>query len=130
MAREFVGVQRDQLLLVPPSLTEWLPEDHLVWTVLGAVDQMDLGRFREAYRLGAAGRAPFDPALMVALLFYACARGIRSSRAIERACWEDVAVKVITGMRTPDHSTIAGSLLRHSRPPIEGGYRPPESGSA
>ena len=98
---------------MPPSLMEWLPEEHLVWTVLGAVDQTDLGRFREAYRLGAAGRAPFDPAVMVALLLYAYARGIRSSRAIERACWEDVAFKVITGMRTPDHSTIAEFRRRH-----------------
>jgi transposase len=98
---------------MPPSLTEWLPEDHLVWSVLGAVDQMDLGRFREAYRLGAAGRAPYDPQVMVALLLYAYARGIRSSRAIERACWEDVAFKVIAGMRTPDHSTIAEFRRRH-----------------
>jgi len=113
MAREFVGVQRGQLLLMPPSLSEWLPEDHLVWTVLGAVDQMDLDRFREAYRLGAAGRPPYDPAVMVALLLYAYARGTRSSRAIERACWEDVAFKVITGMRTPDHSTIAEFRCRH-----------------
>ncbi|MGZ6589415.1 MAG: hypothetical protein ACXVHX_34760 [Solirubrobacteraceae bacterium] len=64
MAREFAGVDRGQLLLMPPSLTEWLREDHLVWSVLGAVDQMDLDRFREAYRLGAAGRAPFDPSVM------------------------------------------------------------------
>jgi transposase len=113
MAREFAGVQRGQLLLMPPSLSEWLPEDHLVWTVLGAVDQMDLERFRRAYRLGAAGRAPYDPAVMVALLLYAYARGTRSSRAIERACWEDVAFEVITGMRTPDHSTIAEFRRRH-----------------
>jgi transposase len=98
---------------MPPSLVEWLPEDHLVWTVLGAVDQMDLGCFAERYRLGAAGRAPFDPAVMVALLLYAYARGIRSSREIERACWEDVAFKVIAGMRTPDHSTIAEFRRRH-----------------
>ena len=66
---------RGQLLLMPPSLTEWLPEDHLVWTVLGAVEQMDLDRFAEAYRLGAAGRAPYDPAMMVALLLVlVCAR--------------------------------------------------------
>ena len=51
------------MLLMPPSLSEWLPEDHLVWTVLGAVDVMDLRRFEEQYRLGAAGRAPFDPAM-------------------------------------------------------------------
>ncbi len=113
MAREFAGVDRGQLLLMPPSLTEWLPEDHLVWTVLGVVDQMDLDRFREAYRLGAAGRAPFDPSVMVALLLYAYARGIRSSRGIERACWEDVAFKVISGMQTPDHSTIAEFRRRH-----------------
>ena len=113
MAREFVGCQRGQMLLMPPSLSEWLPEDHLVWTVLGAVEQMDLGRFAEAYRLGAAGRAPYDPAMMVALLVYAYARGNRSSRGIERACWEDVAFKVIAGRRTPDHSTIAEFRRRH-----------------
>ena len=113
MARDFVSCDRGQLLLMPPSLMEWLPEDHLVWTVLGAVDQMDLDRFGEAYRLGAAGRAPYDPAMLVALLLYAYARGNRSSRGIERACWEDVAFKVITGMRTPDHSTIAEFRRRH-----------------
>ncbi|MGH2870427.1 MAG: transposase [Solirubrobacteraceae bacterium] len=113
MAREFAGVDRGQLLLMPPSLVEWLPEDHLVWSVLGAVDQMNLDRFAERYRLGAAGRAPFDPAVVVALLLYAYARGIRSSRAIERACHEDVAFKVITGMRCPDHSTIAEFRRRH-----------------
>ena len=47
--------ERGQMLLMPPSLMEWLPEDHLVWTVLGAVEQMDLDRFNEAYRLGGGG---------------------------------------------------------------------------
>ena len=97
MARDFVSGGRDQVLLMPPSLVEWLPGDHLVWTVLGAVDQMDLDRFNAVYRLGGAGRAQYDPAMMVALLVYGYARGNRSSRGIERACWEDVAFKVITG---------------------------------
>jgi transposase len=113
MAREFVGCDRGQLLLMPPSLTEWVSEDHLVWTVLGAVEQMDLGRFSDAYRLGGAGRPPFDPQMLVALLMYSYARGTRSSRRIERACWEDVPSKVITSMRTPDHSTIAEFRRRH-----------------
>src|SRR5690348_15446 len=113
MALNFASCDREQLLLMPPSLTEWLPDDHLVWTVLGAVDQMDLGRFESVYRLGAAGRAPYDPAMMVALLLYSYARGNRSSRGIERACWEDVAYKVITRMRCPDHSTIAEFRRRH-----------------
>ena len=84
-----------------------------LWTVLGAVDQMDLDRFREGYRLGGSGRAPYDPAMLVALLLYAYARGNRSSRRIERACLEDVAYKVITSMRVPDHSTIAEFRRRH-----------------
>jgi transposase len=113
MARDFIAVDRGQLLLMPPSLTEWLPEDHLVWTVLGAVDEMDLSRFTDAYRLGAAGRPPYDPQMLVALLLYAYARGNRSSRGIERACQEDVAFKVITSLRTPDHSTIAEFRRRH-----------------
>ena len=100
-------------MLMPPSLVEWLPEDHLVWTVLGAVDQMDLDRFSEAYRLGGAGRPAYDPAMLVALLLYSYARGNRSSRGIERACFEDVACKVICAMRTPDHSTIAEFRRRH-----------------
>jgi transposase len=100
-------------MLMPPSLVEWLPEDHLVWTILGAVDQMDLGRFTEAYRLGGAGRPAYDPAMLVALLLYSYARGNRSSRGIERACLEDVACKVICAMRTPDHSTIAEFRRRH-----------------
>jgi transposase len=113
MALNFVGCDRGQLLLMPPSLTEWLPENHLVWTVLGAVDQMDLSLFVDGYRMGAAGRAPYDPAMMVALLLYAYARGNRSSRRIERACLEDVAYKVICSMRVPDHSTIAEFRRRH-----------------
>ena len=64
MARDFIAVDRGQLLLMPPSLTEWLPEDHLVWTVLGAVEVMDLSRFNERYRLGAAGRPAYDPQMM------------------------------------------------------------------
>jgi transposase len=113
MARDFDSVDRGQMLLMPASLVEWLPEDRLVWTILGAVDQMDVDRFTEVYRLGAAGRAPYDPRMMVALLLYAYARGNRSSRGIERCCQEDVAFKVITGMRVPDHSTIAEFRRRH-----------------
>src|ERR1700689_2841727 len=102
MAPDFVSCERGPGVFLPPSLLEWLPEDHLVWTVLGAVDQMDLDRFREGNRLGGAGRAPYDPAMLVALLLYAYARGNRSSRRIERACVEDVAYKVITSLRVQD----------------------------
>jgi transposase len=90
-------------------------EDHLVWTVLGAVDQMDLDEFYGSYRANGQGRAAYDPAMMVALFLYSYALGVRSSRAIERACWGDVAFKVITAMALPDHSTIAEFRRRHER---------------
>ena len=98
---------------MPPSLIDWVPDEHLVWTVLGAVEQMDLDGFYGAYRANGQGRAAYDPAMMVALLLYAYASGILSSRGIERACRVDVAYKVITAMAVPDHSTIAEFRRRH-----------------
>ncbi len=101
------------MALMPPWLGGWLPEEYFVRMVLGAVDRMDLDCFAERCRLGAAGRPPLNPAVMVALLLYAYARGVRSSRGIERACWEDVAFRVIAGMRCPDDSAIAEFRRRH-----------------
>ena len=86
MPQNFLAVDREQVLLMPPSLADWLPEDHFVWTVLGAVEQMDLGAFYGAYRANGQGRAAYEPSMMVALLLYSYARGNRSSRGIERAC--------------------------------------------
>ena len=102
-------------MLMPPDLSDWVPEDHVVWSILGAVDQMDLTAFYGAYRENGQGRAAYEPSMMVALLLYAYARGNRSSRGIERACREDVVYKVITAMRVPDHSTIAEFRCRHER---------------
>ncbi len=70
---------------MPPSLREWLPEDHLVWAILGSVEEMDLDAFYSAYRADGHGRAAYEPSMMVALLLYAYARGNRSSRGIERS---------------------------------------------
>jgi transposase len=102
-------------MLMPPDLTEWVPDDHVVWSILGAVDQMDLSAFYGAYRENGQGRAAYEPSMMLALLLYAYARGNRSSRGIERECREDVVDKLITAMRVPDHSTIAEFRRRHER---------------
>jgi transposase len=96
-------------------LREWLPHDHLAWFVLDAVDEIDLTVFYGAYREDGWGRAAFEPAMMVALLLYAYAIGERSSRGIERRCREDVAFRVITANRIPDHATIARFRARHER---------------
>jgi transposase len=113
MAQNFIACDREQELLLPPSLREWLPEDHLAWFVLDAVAEMDLAAFFASYRDDGWGRAAHDPAMMVALFVYAYAIGVRSSRAIERRCRDDVAFRVITANRAPDHATIARFRVRH-----------------
>jgi transposase len=113
VAQNFLPCDRAQELLLPPSLREWLPQDHLAWFVLDAVDEIDLSAFYGAYREDGWGRAAFEPAMMVALLLYAYAVGERSSRTIERRCREDVAFRVITANRIPDHATIARFRVRH-----------------
>jgi transposase len=115
VAFNFVGCDRDQDLLLPPSLREWVAEDHLVWFVLDAVDAIDLDGFYAEYRDDGWGRAAFDPKMMVALLLYAYAVGERSSRRIERRCREDVAFRVICANRVPDHATVARFRVRHEQ---------------
>jgi transposase len=113
MARNFIGCDREQELLLAPSLREWLPEGHLAWFVLDAVAEMDLSAFYASYRDDGWGRAAHDPAMMVALFVYSYAIGVRSSRAIERRCHDDVAFRVITANQVPDHATIARFRVRH-----------------
>jgi transposase len=113
VAFNFVACDRDQELLLPPSLRGWLAEDQLAWFVLDAVDAIDLDGFYSEYRDDGWGRAAFDPRMMVALLLYAYSVGERSSRQIERRCREDVAFRVICANRIPDHATIARFRVRH-----------------
>jgi transposase len=113
MAANFIECGREEAFLMPPSLLDWVPEGHLVWTVLGAVEGMDLSDFYADYRVDGHGRPAYDPGMMVVLLLYAYARGNRSSRGIERECEEDVAYRVICANRVPDHSTIAEFRRRH-----------------
>ncbi len=98
---------------MPPDVREWLAEDHLAWFVIDAVAEMNLDAFYGAYRVDGRSRPAYDPAMMVALLLYAYARGTRSSREIERACEEDVAFRVIAAHQRPDHATIARFVERH-----------------
>src|SRR3954454_11935859 len=115
MAQNFIACDREQELLLPPSLRDWLPADHLVWFILDAVAEMDLAAFYASYRSDGWGRAAHDPAMMLALVLYAYAIGERSSRRIERRCVEDVAFRVITANQAPAHATIARFRVRHER---------------
>jgi transposase len=113
MAQNFLGCDREQSFLMPPSLDEWLPEDHFARFVIAMVGEMDLAAFYSDYRVDGHGRPAHDPAMMVALLAYAYSRGQRSSRVIERECIEDIAFRVIAANRQPDHCTIARFRQRH-----------------
>jgi transposase len=115
VAQNFLPCDRDQELLLPPSLREWLPEDHLAWFVLDAVGQLDLELFYAAYRRDGWGAAAHEPRMMVSLLVYAYSIGVRSARGIERRCREDVAFRLITANQVPDHATIARFLARHEQ---------------
>jgi transposase len=113
MPQNFIECSRDQSFLMPPDVREWLPEDHFAWFVLAAVEELDLSAFYAAYRCDGHGRAAYEPSMVVAVLLYGYARGIRSSRAIERACAEDVAFRVLAGNQRPDHATLARFVERH-----------------
>src|SRR3954470_23545494 len=102
MAARFIGVDREQVFLLPPSVRDWVPEGHLVWTVLDAVGELDLSAFYGAYRAAGHGRPAYEASMMVALLMYGYGRGNRSARGIERASAEDVAYRVVAGNLVPD----------------------------
>jgi transposase len=94
-------------------MRDWLPEDHLAWFVIEAIEQLDLGPFYGAYRQDGHGAAAHEPQMMLTLLAYAYCVGERSSRQIERRRREDVAFRVICANQVPDHATTARFRVRH-----------------
>jgi transposase len=113
MPQNFLSCDRDQPMLLPPDLRDWLDDDHLAWFVIDAVAELDLDPFYASYRADGHGAAAHEPQMMVTLFAYAYAVGERSSRGIERRCREDVAFRVITANQVPDHATIARFRVRH-----------------
>ena len=103
----------DQLMLMPPSVRDWLPEDHLAFFVLDTVAELDLVGFYAAHRADGRGGSVYDPAMMLGVLLYAYATGERSSRRIERRLVEDVAFRVVAANQQPDHATLARFRARH-----------------
>jgi transposase len=120
MAKGYRPVDRDQPFLLPPDMREWLPADDPVWLVIRAVGLMDTGVFHAGRRTGGAGAAGYDPDMLVTVLVWAYAHGVRSSRDIERLCRTDVAFRVICGGNLPDHATIA--RFRAGFPEAVGGF--------
>jgi len=103
----------DQLLLMPVSVRDWLPADHLAFFVLDVVAELDVRPFLTAHRLDGRGGAVYDPAMMLSVLLYAYCTAERSSRRIERRLSEDVAYRVLAVNQVPDHATLARFRRRH-----------------
>jgi transposase len=122
VARGYRPVDRDQRFLLPPDMTDWLPEGHLAWFVIDTVAVLDTSVLHEraaARRDGTparstAGRAGYDPDMLLALLIYGYACGERSSRRFERLCTTDVAFRVICAGDVPDHTVISRFRQTHA----------------
>ncbi len=110
--KKFRPYQPDQLLLLPPSLRDWLPEDHVVYFLSDAVEEMDLSAIYASYA-ELRGQPPYEPSMMVKVLLYGYMLGIRSSRKLERALHEDVGFRVLSCNQQPDFWTIAAFRRRH-----------------
>ena len=104
MAVEFIPIDRDTPYLFPPSVQDYLPDDHLARFVVDIVDQLDLNHLSAVYT--GRGSKPFHPAMLVSLLFYGCATGVFSSRKLEKASYDSIAFRYVCANTNPDHDTI------------------------
>jgi len=116
--------QREHTTLLPPSPREWLSEDHQVYVLPDLIDELDLSEILIlAQAKDPRGEKGFDPRMQTTmLLLYAYCVGIVCSRKIERACYEDLAFRVLTGNQQPDHSRIS-EFRRHNLDALKHLYR-------
>ena len=111
-SKVFRRYDRDQSFLMPPSLDEWLPQDHTARFIDETVELLDLSAVYDSY-VEASGAPPYDPAMMLKLLLYAYSTGVTSSREMERRCHIDVAFRWLAANSAPDYRSIARFRRRH-----------------
>lgn len=102
-----------QLLLLPPTVNEWLPQGHLAYFISDTVDTLDLGAFHQCYAQGGPRNQPFHPAMMVKVLLYGYATGVFSSRKLARKLHEDIALRVLGAGNFPAHRTLSDFRALH-----------------
>jgi transposase len=107
MGKPYKSYVPEQDLLLPPSLRDWLPDDHLAFFVSDLVDELDLSAITAVYETDDRGQPPYHPAMMTKILIYGYCTGVFSSRKIARRLIEDVAFRVLAAGNTPDFRTIA-----------------------
>ncbi len=113
MEKTYRPYEPDQVFLLPPSLRDWLREDHPVFLISDIVDHLDLSAITDVYEREGRGYPPYHPRMMTKLLLYAYAIGVPSSRKIAQRCEEDLAFRVLTANNTPDFRTISDFRKRH-----------------
>jgi transposase len=113
MAKTFRPYVPEQDFLLPPSLREWLPADHLAYFVSDLVDQLDLSAITAPYEHEERGYPPYHPVMLTKVLLYAYCVGVFSSRKIQRRLGEDVAFRLLAAENQPDFRTIADFRQRH-----------------
>src|ERR1035437_2773835 len=112
MEPKFVEVDRETLYLLPPSVQNGCPEGHLARFVVEIVEQLDLRSLKASY--AGRGSQPYNPEMLLALLFYGYATGVFYSRKLERSTYDSVAFRFIAANTHPDHDTIATFRRRFS----------------
>lgn len=113
MAKTFRAYDQDQMLLMPPSVADWVPDGHPARMVSELVDrELDLSRVLASYE-GLRGYPPYDPRLLLKVLLYGYAKGVMSSRRLADACLENVAFMFLAAGQQPDFRTIAAFRKRH-----------------
>src|SRR5699024_9894308 len=110
-------VDRATSFLLPPSVDEWLPDDHLARFVVEITDQLDISAIERQYT--GSGSDAYHPRMLLALLFYSYATGTFSSRKIEKASYESVPTRYVAGNQHPDHDTICTFRRRFLEPICE-----------
>jgi len=113
VSKTFRPYEPDQIFLMPASMREWLPSDHLAYFVSDVVDQLDLNAIMERYAGEERGYPPYHPVMMVKVLLYAYCVGVVSSRKIEKHLCEDIAFRVLAANNTPDFRTISDFRKDH-----------------
>ncbi len=113
MAKPYRTYLPEQDLLLPPSLREWLPDDHLVYFVSDVVDQLNLSAIESVYEEDDRGQPPYHPRMMTKILLYGYCVGVFSSRKIQKHLVEDVAFRVLAAGNQPDFRTISDFRKLH-----------------
>jgi transposase len=113
MSKTFRPYEPDQMFLMPVSISDWLPADHLAYFISDVVDEMDLSKISNRYKDEDRGYPPYHPVMMVKVLLYAYCIGVPSSRKIAKRLEEDISFRVLAANNTPDFRTISDFRKDH-----------------